>query len=410
MALPEPMWEGLFLQYRKTFENSSNCCNDYHYGVFISVVGSIIGRKLHLYYARDLYPNFYTVLEGPTGISRKTAAMRFGYDILQQFPEVKKSWGISSAEGLIRLMGGGSVDDDIDTKPTGKSTMIVMEELASLLRKGKQESLTNLTPTLTNLYDNPHQIDLPTRKRPLVVYSPFISIMSGTTYDWLASSLSEEEVMGGFANRFMYIRGMPKAPISLPPKPSKDDVTAIVLAIKYALSNIKSDYITLNTEAALTWDKFYTSWVKQKREGIIAEMVQRIPEYALKCALINAFLEGKKQIEKKDMSKGIMFAIFLEQNIDDIYGSFPLSQWGKTEAKIIQLLKEQNPRSKRDIHQHISGRVAADRLNRIIQGLEANEMITSITIGGKTYLKLIKDTKSKEEYGGLNEQQNGTTN
>lgn len=396
MALPPEMWEGLFLQYRKCFENSSNCCNDYHYAVFLSIVGSIIGRRVHLYYARNLYPNFYTVLEGPTGISRKTAAMRFGYDILYQFPEVKKSWGISSAEGLIRLMGGLSPDDESGAKPTGKSTLIVMEELASLLRKGKQESLSNLSPTLTNLYDSPPRIDLPTRKRPLTVDAPLLSIMSGTTYDWLASSMSEEEVMGGFANRFMYICGLPKEPIAMPPKPKTDEVAVVITGIKAAMDNIKGDFLSLDSKASYTWEKHYLKWVKTKREGILAEMVQRIPEYSLKCALVNAVLEGNKAVSKSNIEKGIMFGDFLELNVEKIFGSFSLSQWGKVESKIVQLLKEQNPRTRRDVHQHISGRVAADRLARIIQGLEANEIITQFNVGGKTWMKLIKDIKPED--------------
>lgn len=395
MALPNEMWEGLFLQYRKCFENSSEACNEYHYGCALTVFGTIIGRRVHLYYARELYPNFFTILEGPTGIARKTTSMRFGDKVLQHFPEVKKCWGISSAEGLMRVMGGYSADDGGE-KPKSQSTILMIEEFATLLRKGKQESLTNLTPMLTSIYDCPGRMDLPTRKRPLAVESPFLSILAGTTPDWMESSMSEEEVMGGFANRFAYIRGTPKEHISKPSKPKNEDIEALVAGIKKAMENIKSDYITLTPEADNIWDKHYARWVKTKRTGILAEMVQRVPEYSLKCALVYAVMAGKKQVEAPDLKKGILFGQFLENNIDTLFGSFPLSQWGKVESKIIQLLLEHNPRTRRDVHQHISGRVAADRLARIIQGLEANEIITQFKVGDKTWMKLIKDVKPEE--------------
>lgn len=384
------MWEGLFLQYRECFEKSSEACSDYHYGSALTIFGAIIGRRVHLYYARELYPNFFTILEGPTGISRKTTAMRFGEKVMNAFPDIKRCWGISSAEGLMRVMGGYSPDDGGE-KPINRSTILMIEEFATLLRKGKQESLTNLTPTLTCLYDAPSRLDLPTRKRPLVVESPFLSILAGTTPDWLESSLSEEEVMGGFANRFAYIRGKPKPTISKPPKPKAENIEALVADIKKAVSNLKSDYITLSPEADVIWDKHYSRWVKVKRDGIIAEMVQRIPEYSLKCSLVHAIMAGRKHVEAADIERGITFGKTLETNVEALFGAFPLSQWGKTESKIIQLLKEKNPRTKRDIHQHISGRVAADRLARIIQGLESNEIISCFSIGGKTWVKLVKD-------------------
>ena len=78
-----------------------------------------------------------------------------------------------------------------------------------------------------------------------------------------------------------------------------------------------------------------------------------------------------------------------------MFGLFPLSHAGKVEAKILAALQEKNPCTKSEIHQKISGRVSADMLNRILNGLIYLERVNTFESNGKAWVKLGDHFKPK---------------
>ena len=175
----------------------------------------MLGRRIHVYHARRLFPNFYICLVGRTAITRKDTARYRTQRLLndlhseenQENPQFQILPGISSAEGLLDALGGER-----------KVVVLSESELLSLLAKARQEALSNLIPKLTSLFDCPDLETLKTRQRTVVCKEPFLSISSGTTLAWLQKALTEKDIYGGFANRFIFVHGNPKTPLPFPPQ------------------------------------------------------------------------------------------------------------------------------------------------------------------------------------------------
>ena len=186
---------------------------------------STIDRLLH---ARRLFPNFYICLVGRTAITRKDTARCRAQRLLNDLhseenpenPQFQILPGIGSAEGLLDALGGER-----------KVVVLSESELLSLLAKARQEALSNLIPKLTSLFDCPDLETFKTRQRTVVCKEPFLSISSGTTLAWLQKALTEKDIYGGFANRFIFVYGNPKPPLPFPPKVDADAYTALLAKI-----------------------------------------------------------------------------------------------------------------------------------------------------------------------------------
>ena len=226
--LPEDCWQGLFRDYRGLVADTTEAPDNYHYICFAQILGATLARRIHVYHARRLFPNFYICLVGRTAITRKDTARYRAQRLLNDLhseenpenPQFQILPGIGSAEGLLDALGGER-----------KVVVLSESELLSLLAKARQEALSNLIPKLTSLFDCPDLETLKTRQRNVVCKEPFLSISSGTTLAWLQRALTEKDIYGGFANRFIFVYGNPKPPLPFPPKVDLDAYTTLLAKI-----------------------------------------------------------------------------------------------------------------------------------------------------------------------------------
>jgi len=387
-TLPDVVWRGIFSSYRELVGNCTEACDEYHFGTLATVIGTVIGRRVGGWYGRPVFPNFFTVLVGDTGVSRKSTAASLGLKLLKDMsiPLVHTIHSVSTAEGLLSHMGAFNPDED--PPRDSWNNILHIDELATLLRKARQDFSSNLPPMLTNMYDSPDAISLPTRKAPLTLQKPFISILSSTTPEWLESSIQEEEVMGGFSNRFVYYTGYPKPANPFPDSPDQDMWMVLADMIK-SLHDTEVRMIYMSDNAKRLWKSFYTDWRNQKFPGILGQIIERVPEQIFKMALLYAVTDGEVEISDVSMSAALAWGNYAIQSSSCVYGNFPLSSAGKVEAKILQLLSQNNNiMSISDIHRQLSGRVRADQFWYIIGGLQQAERIELIKTGQKSFLKL----------------------
>jgi hypothetical protein len=153
LEIPEVAWRSYFRDYRELVADTTEASDNFHYATFLNVLGCTLGRRLHVYHATKLYPNFYTCLVGRTGLTRKDTCANRGSDILARLnadnenleaPPFRMVRGIRSYEGLLDELSGQR-----------KVRLVVLGEILSLLTKARQESLSNIVPQLTELYDCP---------------------------------------------------------------------------------------------------------------------------------------------------------------------------------------------------------------------------------------------------------------
>lgn len=354
--IEEIIWkDGIFSEYRECISGVNESPAIFHFGVFCTFYGLILSRRVSVYYGTDIFPNFYTCLVGKSGATRKSTAIRTAMDMLKYgsainsngTPPFEYMAGLGSGEGLLQALDG-----------EGKTLLVDEGEFRNIISKGSQGASNILIPKLTVLWDCPPIQSLRTRTNPVEARNPFLSIISGSTVDWIQEHLSSSDVAGGFANRFLYIKSYNTNPISWPDRPDEDKsskfishLNDIYLWSKDFFSAPEKGQLSVDNVAKGMWKKYYDDLFRRMRKMNDTEstLVQRIPVYAMKLAILYAASDFSQTIKEEHLYPAIEFAKQQEKDTFSIFLNYGASKDSKAEEKILGTIKEKNHISKRDL-------------------------------------------------------------
>jgi hypothetical protein len=376
LDLPSSVWRGPVADYRDMLKFSTEASDAYHLFTFMGCAGSLIGRSAYLEYGVRLYGNLYICLVGRTGQDRKSTSLRYADRLTR---DVDLSWrvlrGLSSAEGLMAQIQDPWVKRDkrgdvIDQGGTeDKRLMVWLGELSSLLRKAKQERVSNIVPLLTEAFDSPPALDLPTRADPITVTEPHISLLSASTPSWL-EDLGDREVLGGFANRFVFILGPAKSPIPFPDPPDPNIRSKVIGNLAATMQWLDEGVeLILDPGARDVWEDFYTTWHKREwPDELVSAVLQRVPDVALKIAIIYAVLERTHTICPKILNAAIDAAGHVVASAERIFAGFHENKEVKLEKRILTVLSKEDM-NYGALHRAVGGRHTTKTLSSVLDAL-----------------------------------------
>lgn len=368
LELPAIAWRGLFKDYRDLVGESTEAADAFHYATFLQVLGCTIGRRLFVYHATKLYPNFYNCLVGRSGLTRKDTTWSRASSILyrlhaksdgEENPQFRIVKGIRSYEGLLDELSGER-----------KVRLIQLGELLSLLAKAKQESLGNIIPALTELYDCPDRVNPPVHQKSVAdCREPCTSIMAGTTEAWLQKALTERDIYGGFANRWCYFYGLPKEPKPNPPKVNtdkRDELTEDINQLRSWAEDVPDGEVTISDEASTLFAEYYRGYYQRcQQEGLIPTLIVRIQDFIWKIALLYAADAMSETISRDHLEAAIAVGNYLENSVTQVFASFGTSNGKAREAKLLDFLRsEGGPIPEREVYRRLS--ISAKELENLV--------------------------------------------
>lgn len=370
LELPAIAWRGLFKDYRDMVAPTTEAADAFHYATFLQVFGCTIGRRLHVYHAGSQYPNFYACLVGRSGLTRKDTTWSRGEAVLNDLhayseddpsPPFKAVRGLRSYEGLLDELAGER-----------KVRLIMLGELLSLFAKASQQSLSNIIPGLTEFYDMKDIINPPVHQDVKPAREPFLSIMAGTTQDWLQKALTEKDIYGGFANRWLYFYGLPKEPMPNPPKVGQDKRNKLVKDLNQLrdwTDSVPNGEIAISDEANALFEDYYREYYRRcQQPGLIPTLIVRIQDFIWKIALLYATDTMSEAISRDHLEAAIAVGKYLEASVAEVFASFGTSNGKAQETKLLDFLRaEDGPVPEREVYRRL--KVSAKELESLVTPL-----------------------------------------
>lgn len=198
-----PSWIEAFLAYAK---------NDYVPQIFdlwtgLSVLSGAVERKVWLHEGHEThYPNTFVLLVGGPGTG-KSSSIRKGIRFLERMkkevrPDMKILSGLLSQAGLCQEMKG-----ELMTFTLG-SQIVPHWSVFYYNGEGSDSGLQNLAgdfnATITSLYDCEDVYRKKLKYEEYEVTNPCLSILTGTTYEFLKTLLGTTAIGGGLASRIIF--------------------------------------------------------------------------------------------------------------------------------------------------------------------------------------------------------------
>lgn len=404
LVLPSEAWRGIFETYRQAQIGTIEAPEQYHFGVFKTVAGIVVGRTAYVQSGRKLYPNFYSVLIGPTTRSRKSTAANRGTSLLSDISETGEPVGadplvlilrgLSTPAGLLAQLRGQNTDDEglsqreydraMSTSPCeGYRALIVINEFASLLRQAKKEHGSGLIQLLTDAYDCFNELHNPTKVDPTVAKNAVISMLCLSTQEWLENTLDIADVYGGYVCRNLFYEWTQTEPIPNPDEANQallNEVTMKLQGIRRAYEERGKRQLKYQFSAEakpILEDWYIERYYRDYPSEVIAAATQRIDENVRKLALLYAVLENEPDdltIHADQLQAAVAVGEYWEQTATRLFGKFGFTKGARNERRIIELL-ERKDHTRREIQQHFGGSMEAKELNQTLSALMQAETI-----------------------------------
>lgn len=402
-VFPQEAWRGVFEKYRQAQEGTTEAPDQYHFAVLKTVAGIVVGRTAYVWNGRKLFPNFYSVLIGPTTKSRKSTAASRGTSLLSDIDETGEVLGadplvlilrgLSTPAGLLAQLRGQNeaeglsgieYDRAMSISPCeGYRAVIVINEFASLLRQAKKEHGSGLIQLLNDAYDCLPELHNPTRVDPTAAKNTAVAMICLSTREWLENTLDIADIYGGYVCRNLFYEWTQTEPISDP-----DETDRVLLnEVTMKLQRIRQDYeergkcqvkYQFSIEAKPILKDWYDEcYYREYPSEMIAAATQRIDENVRKLALLYAVLEnefGDLTIHADQLQAAITVGRYWEQTAMRLFGKFGFTKEARNEQRIIEAL-EQKEYTKRDLQQHFGSSMSAKEFNDIVDALLKSDQI-----------------------------------
>ena len=213
---------------------------------------------------RPLFPNFYILLLGQTGDSRKSTCLWLASEFLRNIGEdTRLLEGVVSTEGLVEALAVRE-----ETK-----ALIYSDEFRALLAVARRKGTMDILPRLNSLYYCPEKSTVDRVKNPTTAIRPFVSLISATPQEYVDDLLCDLDVTGGFLNRFLIVTGDEQAPKPIVRTPSGDQWDRLAMNVQVACDKA-SGHIEFSPDALERWKDFYVdggtageNWIVEKHNS-----------------------------------------------------------------------------------------------------------------------------------------------
>ena len=202
-------WLGCYLEYARSLTRAPAM---YHIATGLTCLAVACGSKVswRSYGGKETWPNLYAICLGGTG-SGKTTSTNIGADLLRSSIPHSVIADDFTPESMVR---------ELANQP---SSLVYSEEFGTLLAASAKEYNGGMKEMLTALYDPRETF---TRSRSgkdgvilTTVVRPSLSMLAGSTIDWLIHHLKEVDFNSGFMPRMLLF---PQTDADFEPEP---DVT-----------------------------------------------------------------------------------------------------------------------------------------------------------------------------------------
>ena len=361
------------------------------------VYGHASNQGPHFYIGETVHPpRLFAVICGNSskarkGTSRHPVTKLFGREHCQ-LPDLR-AWGLplpsresggplSTGEGLAH-----HVRDETDEererrqrqnpnepiREKGDKRLVIQdEEFASGLACTKREGNT-LSMGIRCFWDSGDYSPL-TKNNPVTVRGAHINILTHITMQELAVCLGEVQAVNGFGNRFLWICARRSKLVALPSRMPEAELAPLQRELWRLVAQAqKRGFMALNAKAQELWESIYPE-LSREHIGLAGSIINRAEAQTLRLALVYALLDGQGGIDETHLQAALAMWRYAQDSALYIFGDKAADP---LEARILEALKT-GPLTATELSRLLSGHVPKERLQPLLQQLEAQQRVSII--------------------------------
>ena len=301
-------------------------------------MGAALGRQC--WFDNDVfkvYPMLNLLLIGPSGIGKSTCINNLTRVLLMT---------LKPDEGRPAIIGSGTrekIHEDLVVSP---KALLIASELANFFNKAKY--MEGLIPYVTQLLDYEDEVETRTKGGGItIIRNPSVTVIGGSTIEWLQEQLPDSAGTGGFLARFLIIaeetksKRVPLPGLALTPKMRVDlqvKRNKAFWEFREIISHAPEGPLPLQSYEVAD---FFSDWyVNQKTEaGYLAPFVERSREIVLRLSMLIALSKYSHEIELEDVKSAVALYNIATMRLKSVV--VPMSADGKLLLAVLKTIGNQ---------------------------------------------------------------------
>lgn len=335
----------------------------------MAVFGATLGRRV--WFDQDvhtLYPMLNLLLIGPSGTGKSTAIKMAQKYLMEAVPKIEQPLFINGSTPE-------KLHDDLRANP---HAILFASELANFF--GRQKYMEGMIPYVTELLDYPDRYQRRTRSGGVIeIIEPTVTVIGGSTVEWLQGQLPDSATSGGFLARFFILE-----------ERNKGRKTALQ---KHELT--KGQHAKLITQRENVADRFvesvafhkgevgfrdygavdaYTYWYANHKpaNGHLAPFAARAGEFVLRMAMLIALSCKRNEIAEEDVKAAIQLYEYAAAKLQEVV--VPYTPQGKLLSQVLDAIGDE-PMQEVDILRAMRNFVGAYDVQKLLASLTASQDI-----------------------------------
>lgn len=195
--------EGVLQTFIKFTENTE-IPSIFSLWVGVSTISAALGRDCFIDFGHvTIFPNMYIVLVAGSAKCRKSTAIGVGRKLIEKVnPKIQMLSQKMTPEALIGALCGLRAGGETSIVNEAEG-IIITDELSTLIDRNAFKS--GMIPVLTKLYDG-EDFQYETKSRGIeLVRNPCLSMLGGSTTQWIRESIPTVAIGGGFTSRVIFV-------------------------------------------------------------------------------------------------------------------------------------------------------------------------------------------------------------
>ncbi len=348
LEFPESACLGMAAEFADAYATACESPKSFFYCAFLTCLGALVGDRVALQGATRAPARLYTVLLGPSGISRKSTAIRLTTDFfarkVQGFPIIR---GLGSAEGLAKTI----------SKRGYTNCLLVFDELRTFVEKAKIEG--SILLSIVNSLFEETRAENHTKGHSIELQDVHLSLLSACTLDTFSNLFDAHFIAIGFPNRLLLVLDEARERIPIPREVPERVEQALAQKLGAILYNLrpytpeKPLVMHLTQEALELWGDFYKSLPRTVAST-------RLDAIGLRLAMLIALSSGKSHLDAETISAAIALTRWQLAIREEVMPTEAANSIANMEQKIVKVLKSRGP---------LGQRALRDRTNAYRAGL-----------------------------------------
>lgn len=364
----------------------------------IGAVSAALGRNVWIDQGVfTVYPNQFIVLVAGSGRCRKSTAVGMAEKLIRQLdPKPNIIAQKVTPEAMIQSLRVVHTDDPTALLRETCGGVVLADELSTFFNKRNYDA--GLGPLLTSFWDCKDEFEYRTILRGVeTIRNGFLTIIGGSTVEWIREAMPVEAIGGGVTSRFLFIyEDQPAPPVAFPKFTRAQKELQERLLRELQRIAMYHGEMTLEPSAERDFEKFYNDFYLNSpmfENKFLSGYASRRFVHLLKLSIVFCLMEHEGMtVRSHHLHAAQVILTAAEQKMAHVMNLISRTDSGDIVDEVGTVISSMGRISRRELIDQFAHRLSSKQFGEIMDTLQAAGRVQMVVDGINVMYQHIKST------------------